>query len=230
MPLVIDGYLIDVEVTGDHRFPGEATEFPVEIGSDISDHVRNKPIELSIEGVVSDTPIGTVANQRTPFALHSRDAYDFLRELRKLRKAVTVETSRDVFDDMVLTELSIPTSSSTGKALRFTGQFRSILFVTTDRQLIKVAKPRHSPPFEWGKMTVRRHGDAPSHALHPDLQAELDRKAGEGIDAQYYNPGVARQRALGNAAPSRNRSPRADQVLRDIRQINNSPKVNLMDL
>ena len=40
----IAGFPIDATVTETHDLESEVTEYPTEKGSDITDHVRNKPI------------------------------------------------------------------------------------------------------------------------------------------------------------------------------------------
>lgn len=140
--LRVDGYLIDVEVSGDHRFEGDVTSYPVEEGAEILDHVSLKPIEISIQGIVSDTPFGATATERDGVDLPSRDAYEFLRTLRLSKTPVVLETSLDTFDDMVLASLSVPTSAQNGKALVFTGRFIHVEFVSNERSTIRVSVPR----------------------------------------------------------------------------------------
>lgn len=48
---------IDVSVREQHNLTAEKTRFPIEDGSDITDHVRIMPQQLVIEGVVTNQPI-----------------------------------------------------------------------------------------------------------------------------------------------------------------------------
>jgi hypothetical protein len=52
-----DILLIDVTTKLTPQFESEATDFPVEDGQDITDHVRVKPIRITVEGSVSQTPL-----------------------------------------------------------------------------------------------------------------------------------------------------------------------------
>ena len=149
--VTIDGYSIDASVSEQHSFDSEVTEFPVESGSNITDNVRPKPIKITIEGVVSDTPIGKIADLRfrdkilsdsdDPF-VPSEDALAHLLKVRDSREPVTVETSLKRFDSMVLTSLDIPRTSDTGHALKFTAAFQQVLIITNLRTVVRVAAPQ----------------------------------------------------------------------------------------
>lgn len=139
----IDGFPIDASMSEDHAFNSEISTHPVETGTDITDHVRNLPITINLECVVSDTPIGEFVNFRSPGSTPSADAYGFLKSVRDARQPVTIETSLEVFDNMVLTTLSIPRTAETGDAIQFTCSFTEVQVVTNNRTTIPTAAPRH---------------------------------------------------------------------------------------
>lgn len=157
MSTTIDGYLIDAAVTLEHSFDSETTDHPVEKGADVTDNTRPKPIMLTMECIVSDTPIGTTADVRnsgpTASAVPSVDIYQRLLAIRAARNPVTVATDLDTFDNMVLQTLSIPitaqaTPATTGKngktqygATRFKATFKQIVIVATATAVVRVAAP-----------------------------------------------------------------------------------------
>ena len=49
--------LIDVTTSRTPTFTNEVTTSPVEDGPDVNDHIRSKPVVVSIEGVISETPL-----------------------------------------------------------------------------------------------------------------------------------------------------------------------------
>lgn len=55
-------FQLDVSVSEEHSRDSVPTQFPVEDGSNISDHIFISPFQLSITGVISDTPLGTIAS------------------------------------------------------------------------------------------------------------------------------------------------------------------------
>lgn len=68
----ISGFVLDATVNEVHSLESEPTEHPVEDGSPITDHIDVKPDQITIDGIVSDTPLnlgatlqggGTIAGQ-----------------------------------------------------------------------------------------------------------------------------------------------------------------------
>lgn len=152
MSAIINGYELDVAVNEDHTFESEVTEHPVEIGADVADHVRARPITVTLEGIVSDTPIGAVAQRRQQFtlvngeafALPSEEALAFLRAVHEAREPVTIQTSLGSYENMMLRSLQVPRSTETGEALRFTASFVQVVIVQNLRTVVRVAVPRAS--------------------------------------------------------------------------------------
>lgn len=54
--VTVDSFEIDCTLSETHAYDADVTEFEVERGANINDHRRTKPAELSISGLVSDTP------------------------------------------------------------------------------------------------------------------------------------------------------------------------------
>ncbi len=142
MAIFIDGYEIDVTTSETHEFDSEITADPVEKGSDITDNQRLLPDSVTLTGVVSDTPIGDLANRRVDGEVNSQFALDFLLEVREARQPVTIETSLRTYTNMLMKNLSVPKDAETGDALVFTATFREVRIVTNDRTTIEVALPR----------------------------------------------------------------------------------------
>lgn len=129
----IDGYLVDVFLEEEHNFTSEVTSFPVESGSEISDHINNLPIEIKVTGLVSNTPIGKVAETRSrePILddteiLPSEEALRRLLEIRSIKKLVTIESGLKTYETMALQELNIPNNKDVGEALLFTAVFKQV--------------------------------------------------------------------------------------------------------
>lgn len=158
MSVYIAGYEIDVALAEEHSFDSEVTEHPVETGADVADHVRARPIVVTVEGVVSNTPIGDLALRRNQFlsvggeafAMPSDEVFAFLLDIRDKREPVTIETTLRRFENMVLESLSAPRSRETGDAFRFSATFKQIQLVTNARSTIKVAVPRASAKIDRG--------------------------------------------------------------------------------
>ncbi len=167
-PVQIGGYTIDCSVSESHTFEAEVTEFPVEQGSPVSDNVRSKPITVTITGIVSDTPIGKIADLRnsehgdqafTPTtdtatakargdqqSAPSIDALAALILIRDNRQPITISTSLQIFENMVLTSLEIPRDATTGAALRFVATFQQVTLVTNQRTTVRIQQVRTATP------------------------------------------------------------------------------------
>lgn len=48
---------LDATITEDHIYSNTVSSFPVEDGSDVSDHVRQEPEQISITGIVTKSPV-----------------------------------------------------------------------------------------------------------------------------------------------------------------------------
>lgn len=142
MSVIIDGYEVDAALSEQHSFDSEVTAHPVETGADISDHIRAMPITVTLDCVVSDTPVGVLSTRRDNTTLPSEDAFSLMLAIRDLREPVTIETSLRDFPDMALQKLSMPRSSRDGDSLRFQATFVQVKTVTSTRATVRVDVPR----------------------------------------------------------------------------------------
>jgi len=148
----IDGYAIDIAVRETHRFSGEVTKYPRETGSKGADSVVLDPDAVTLECIVSDTPLpGPMAAERGDTGdgldlatIPSDDAFAFLQLVRSNAEPVQVVTSRQTYDDMVLTSLEVTEDGETGHALSFTAEFEKAVFFTNNRTTVKVAPPKQT--------------------------------------------------------------------------------------
>lgn len=196
----IAGYPMDLALAEEHTFPGEVTSYPVEGGADVSDHIRDLPEEITLECIVSDSPIGDIATDPTrqiagaDAPLPSADALAKLRELKALRRPVSVETSLGVFESMAIIDLTVPVDAMRSPGtmdpggnrdkdqrggLFFTISLRKIVTVTNRRTRVRVktnlagaggkAKPKAvtGTPLQIDDTIIWRHGSPPGTAFQP---------------------------------------------------------------
>lgn len=158
MAIRIDGILMDLALSEEITFPGEVTKYPAETGSDFTDHIRDLPVQITLECIVSDTPVGVVATERgdiaasfeegEPVPLPSVEALARLRDMKARRLPVVIETSIGVFDNMACTEITVsvdkdksPGNSKRLGALFFTAKFEFVVVITNKRTVTRVAMP-----------------------------------------------------------------------------------------
>ena len=145
------------------------TEHPVESGANITDHIRPDPVQLSITGIVSDTPIGSrqvqrsievggasvqVTQQEPPSSAtgFGRAAWAKLDAIRTAAKPVKVVTRDKTYESMALVSLSVPKEAKTGGALYFTAQFKQVRIVFNRSTKVVVAKsPKSHKKQDTGK-------------------------------------------------------------------------------
>lgn len=120
---------LDLVLKETHSFDSELTEFPIESGSFISDHIIVKPKTLSMTGWISDYPLeddhlGLSIGGRT------QTLFDQLMELHDTREAVLVHTQYHDYQNMVMTACSIPRERNTYQALHVMLEFKEAVITT----------------------------------------------------------------------------------------------------
>jgi hypothetical protein len=127
-------FSLDLDVTQDeiHEWNNDVTQFPVEIGSQITDHIQPMPDRITISGVISNSSIGEVAlgkiNNGDDLV---QDAFDLLRKLMDDRILLTVYTRYKVYTDMALKSCNIPADASIGDSIKFKMEFVNVRLVNT---------------------------------------------------------------------------------------------------
>ena len=168
-PTLIGDLAIDCTVTETHSSSATVTEHPVESGANITDHIRPEPLQLSITGIVSDTPLGSkqiqrsidiggtsvqVTQQETPSSAtgFGRTAWSKLEAIRSAAKPIKVVTRDKTYESMALVSLSVPKDARTGGAFMFTAQFKQVRIVFNRSTKVVVAKaPKSHKKQDTGK-------------------------------------------------------------------------------
>ena len=164
----IGEFLVDVATSEEHVDECDVTDNPVEAGAAITDNVRRRPRTLTLECVVSDTPIGAVAEARglaeqqaaateaflqqlniigapstlNPYRTAADECRAFLARTLSAREPITVTTEIRTYESMVLYNVSESRTATTGDAIRFRAMFRQVRIVTNERSTVRVAVPR----------------------------------------------------------------------------------------
>jgi len=106
------------------------TKSPIETGEDVTDHVILTPDKLTIDAIVTNTPLGYVAIG-TPFANPAKRALDFLTSVFVNRKPFDFVGGFKVYQNLVMTSFTPDRNSQTGDALRFNATLEKILIVSS---------------------------------------------------------------------------------------------------
>lgn len=202
-PTKIGEVVLDASLRETHTGTATVTEHPVEEGANIADHVRPEPRKLSMDGVISNTPINrtqrtrvveqfgtefvtsTLEDQRQGAAGYAESAYARLEEMRQSRTAFTVVTQIKTYVDMVFESLVIPRDSKTGDALGFQATLKEIIIVKnkTTRKVVS-REPKAQPKNKTGTQTPKAATPAQTKK---SILYRLDESTGKGL-SKFLTP------------------------------------------
>jgi len=148
--------VVEVAKSESHNMSATATQFPVENGVNISDHIINKGVVYELSGLISDDPIsflqeGTISRFKAPFVDNeqvyssvvsstrtfakdspSKNAFYLLNVLYYTKVPVNIITDLTRYKNMVMESLTVPRDQETSRALKFEARFREVLVAQSD--------------------------------------------------------------------------------------------------
>lgn len=137
-----DGYSL-AEITFDlvleesHSLQSEISTHPLENGAVIADHVRNKLREGKFTAMVSNyslaSSVGFLSENR------AADAWEQMKTLWETREPVTITTVLEVYDNVIITEISTERTGDSGESLSFQISFSQIRQVSLSQVTIEAA-------------------------------------------------------------------------------------------
>lgn len=198
----INGYPMDLEISAALSLTSDVTSRPVEIGGQISDHIRNNPDELTLVCIVSDSPTGAAAADptraiadgtilNTEFGsfdtpLPSEDAWARLVEMHRAARPVVVESvSIGRLDQMGVISIERNEDKDTTGGLFFTVKLKRMRIVTNRRSRVPVrsampgaggaarAVGKAGIQIQIDKKVTWRHGLPPGAPWRPGNPVEL---------------------------------------------------------
>lgn len=172
---------VDATITRAAEARVELTRHPVEDGAEPSDHARELPESLSLEGVFSS--FGMTSTERDQRGEVERGAgggfaeqqYAKLRRVKSDRKTVTVTTPDRKWENMVLVALKRTDDSKTGGVVKFSASFEELRFVKNERvKLERTTKPSKVPKKANGKEDQSKQPADPSSQDRSILKSFTD--------------------------------------------------------
>lgn len=177
----IDGYAIDIATSEEHELEAEVTEFPIEEGGSVTDHVRIKPPTVTIKGIISDTPIGAIADLRGSNLKPSEEGRVVLEAIFAAKEQIVLETTLKTYTDMIMESLSFSEDGESGEALNFTASFRQVVIETNNRVIIRAVPIGQKKRF-MGNLAGKPPGWIGTDKTGRDISAN---KLGPGIEPTY---------------------------------------------
>jgi hypothetical protein len=171
--------VLDTAVTEHHGVSVEVTKHPVEDGASVSDHRRVQPRSVTIEGVISNTPIPEPSapkitqsfrnqfftSQSTYDPKRASNAYLDLLALANSNDLVTLITTMETYKNMTLTQLDVPRDAKTGEAVKFTASFLEIRIVNNAQ--VQVSKTLR------GQKLIDKHKKTSPDASQPQVKKSV---------------------------------------------------------
>lgn len=151
----IDALELDASLSETHASDVDVTEHPVEQGANISDHARKLPHKLTLEGIVTNTPIGVGA---VPGNQRAETAYRQLLELEG--KLITVVTTLRTYTDVTITSLVVPRNAELGDSVRFTAVLKQVTVAKSKTVAVLTSTTRGRPKANQGKQATNAAGEA----------------------------------------------------------------------
>jgi hypothetical protein len=118
-------------------FESEVSQHTNEKGANFIDHSREKLATLALDGVVSDLD-GDVF----PDGTYAQDFYEFMRDLQRNPRPVSIDTPREFYFSMLLKTFRPVRESRYGRALHFTAEFVEFRTVSLRKQTIEIKQQR----------------------------------------------------------------------------------------
>lgn len=117
---------IDIVSSEVIELPSETTDNPIESGSEVTDHIINKPILLRMVCQIGGS---TLLN----FADRKLEGYEALKKLRDDRQPVTVVSGLETFSNMLINNISIDRNLQNASVLQFQIEFKQAKIVSSQR-------------------------------------------------------------------------------------------------
>lgn len=174
---------LDAATSITHENGATVSKNPIEDGSDVTDNVRLDNRSLSIDGMISESPLlllnsalnvftgaatsvgetafggfaaqalsaglgsiaGVIASRNQEDVLYPDKAFQYLKELRQNRIPFNIQTRLEVYENMILTRLTVPQRAEDGKSLRFQATFEQIQIVQTRNIILPERNTKNQP-------------------------------------------------------------------------------------
>jgi hypothetical protein len=153
--------LIDAVIKETHELRAQVSEHPTESGESFCDHVQNLPVQIQIEGIISNTPMTlvglTVLNSLANYLTDrtndlAEEAFRKLQDLFAKRQPITITTTLKEYPNMVLENLSVERGGGVSESLHFKATAKQVRLV--NQSLIDLPEPkveRAKPKRKMGK-------------------------------------------------------------------------------
>lgn len=121
IPKTLGSLVVTAWETESHNRSNTITDYPVETGVEISDHIQNLPIELSVKGIIEAVEMGD----------NILDAFTTLENIMINKQLITVVTGLKVYDNMGILSFSVDRNALNGGSLSFNAELKQVFAVSS---------------------------------------------------------------------------------------------------
>lgn len=127
-PAQIGELTVDVLLSREHTYDSEVTEYPVETGFVISDHVSRKAPTLKLEVVFTPTPV-TWGGMFSANDNRLQEVQKAIQDIYKKAEPVTIKLPDAIWNNMVMTSAPLARTVQDGICYRMELNFTQIIVV-----------------------------------------------------------------------------------------------------
>lgn len=117
---------IDIVSSEVIELPSETTDNPIESGSEVTDHIINKPILLRMVCQIGGSNLTNWTDRKI-------EGYEALKKLRDDKQPVTVVSGLETFSNMLINNISIDRNLQNASVLQFQIEFKQAKIVSSQR-------------------------------------------------------------------------------------------------
>ena len=131
-----DAVQVDACVSESHALVNTLTDNPVEKGFNVTDHSRPEPRQVTLECVQTNTPLGASDNSED----RAGQLWSRFLALWQSPQLLSVQTARDLYTSMGITNVSNKVDARSANALVFTVTLKEVRVVQNRLTRVTVAK------------------------------------------------------------------------------------------
>ncbi len=176
-PATFGKITLDALLTITHEMESEVTEFPVEEGAPITDHIWAKPRRLTMTGFVTNSPVKLLGGRASQESYGTdgklinvvQKTFAMLEEMHLKRELITVSTKLRTYKNMAIERITCNLDAMTGNSLPFTAQLVEVRRVSSQAVKFNVVnKPKSgkaTPTAKTGKATPTTTAPKPAASV-----------------------------------------------------------------
>ena len=123
---------LDLIIDEGYNFSSEISQYNIEEGSEISDHIRKLLFQGTLTARISNFSLG----QSQIFSNRAQEAYNSLKDIWNNQELVDIVMIYDVFNNVGITSISTPRSAGMGESIEFSISFQEVNQVSLQEIII----------------------------------------------------------------------------------------------